>query len=314
MADLYYEGNEHEKARSYLSRGIQLCRSISYDWNQNDKIISSRILYAQGDENDAVMTVEGMLKSSYDGRNAEVIVRCTALVVEMLLNGGHHKRALDYMDILKHMIDETGLNVRDEVYLAYIRTLVYAKKQYEAFTLLANLIKELKSREKNYYMIKAYILYAEAYFLNKDHEKSDYFMNMAVRLAEENEYYRLFLDCGPIVKEILAHVKARGKFVEKILQYKQSISPKRNMDDPNADRKLEDIRRSEDQCEYTNKLSDREMDILKLIAKGLSNIDISKELFISINTTQWHISHIYSKLDVKNRTQAIIKAKELGII
>lgn len=61
-------------------------------------------------------------------------------------------------------------------------------------------------------------------------------------------------------------------------------------------------------------LSARELELLKLIDSGLSNGEISEKLFISLHTTQWHISNLYSKLGVKSRTQAIKKAKELGII
>jgi LuxR family maltose regulon positive regulatory protein len=50
-----------------------------------------------------------------------------------------------------------------------------------------------------------------------------------------------------------------------------------------------------------------------IVGLGLFN-DISKELFISSNTTQWHISRIYSKLGVKSRTQAIVKGKAMGIL
>ncbi len=62
------------------------------------------------------------------------------------------------------------------------------------------------------------------------------------------------------------------------------------------------------------KLSEREMEILRLLVKGLSNGEIAKALFISTNTTQWHISHLYSKLGVKSRTQATAKAHELGLL
>jgi len=64
---------------------------------------------------------------------------------------------------------------------------------------------------------------------------------------------------------------------------------------------------------YNETLSDREAEILALLTKGLSNQEIGKALFISINTTQWHLSHIYAKLGVRSRTQAIIRAKELGL-
>ncbi len=65
--------------------------------------------------------------------------------------------------------------------------------------------------------------------------------------------------------------------------------------------------------DFVDKLSDREQEILALLGGGFSNHEIAQKLFISINTTQWHITHIYEKLDVKNRTQAVLKAKQLGL-
>jgi len=61
-------------------------------------------------------------------------------------------------------------------------------------------------------------------------------------------------------------------------------------------------------------LSERELEVLRLIAQGLSNQEIAQRLFLSINTVKWHTSNIYGKLEVKNRTQAVAQARELGII
>ena len=61
-------------------------------------------------------------------------------------------------------------------------------------------------------------------------------------------------------------------------------------------------------------LSDREMDVLRLISDGLSNHEIGEELFISESTIKTHVSNLFVKLDVKRRTQAVIRAKELRII
>lgn len=61
-------------------------------------------------------------------------------------------------------------------------------------------------------------------------------------------------------------------------------------------------------------LSDRELDVLKLIAKGCSNQEIADQLYISIHTVKTHSSNLYSKLDVKRRTQAVTRAKELGLV
>jgi len=61
-------------------------------------------------------------------------------------------------------------------------------------------------------------------------------------------------------------------------------------------------------------ISKRELDVLHLMATGLSNDEIATKLFVSLNTVKTHSSNIFLKLDVKRRTQAIEKAKRLNII
>lgn len=61
-------------------------------------------------------------------------------------------------------------------------------------------------------------------------------------------------------------------------------------------------------------LSKREMEVLELMARGLSNNEIGGQLFVSLNTIKTHTSNLFEKLDVKRRTQAIEKAKRLGLI
>ena len=59
-------------------------------------------------------------------------------------------------------------------------------------------------------------------------------------------------------------------------------------------------------------LSEREIEVLSLMSQGLSNQEIADQLFISIHTVKTHCSNLFSKLQVKRRTQAIQKSKELG--
>ena len=61
-------------------------------------------------------------------------------------------------------------------------------------------------------------------------------------------------------------------------------------------------------------LSKREYEVLELMAKGCSNQEIADRLFVSLNTIKTHSSNLFVKLDVKRRTQAIQKAKELALI
>lgn len=61
-------------------------------------------------------------------------------------------------------------------------------------------------------------------------------------------------------------------------------------------------------------ISDRELDVLQLMARGYSNQEIADKLFVSLHTIKTHCSNLYSKLDVKRRTQAIQKAREMSAV
>jgi LuxR family maltose regulon positive regulatory protein len=76
---------------------------------------------------------------------------------------------------------------------------------------------------------------------------------------------------------------------------------------PTASRNVEETPISE-------QLSSRELAVLRLIAQGCSNQEISEQLFISLHTVKTHASHINSKLGVERRTQAVARAKELGVL
>ncbi|HUM70824.1 MAG TPA: LuxR C-terminal-related transcriptional regulator, partial [Chloroflexota bacterium] len=61
-------------------------------------------------------------------------------------------------------------------------------------------------------------------------------------------------------------------------------------------------------------LTERELEILRLIAQGCSNFQIAEQLVISVGTVKGHVNHILSKLDVQNRTQAVARARELALL
>ena len=62
------------------------------------------------------------------------------------------------------------------------------------------------------------------------------------------------------------------------------------------------------------KISNRELDVLRKMADGLSNNEIGESLFVSENTVKTHVSNLFSKLDVKRRTEAVKKGKEYGLL
>lgn len=73
------------------------------------------------------------------------------------------------------------------------------------------------------------------------------------------------------------------------------------------------FRKNEKAIEYLQ-LSERELEVLELVSKGLSNKEIAGQLFVSINTVKTHLQKVYEKMEVHRRTQAVEKAKSLKII
>jgi LuxR family maltose regulon positive regulatory protein len=61
-------------------------------------------------------------------------------------------------------------------------------------------------------------------------------------------------------------------------------------------------------------LSQRELEVLQLVAEGASNQEIAQVLVLAPGTVKLHVSHLLSKLGVKSRTQAILRARELGLL
>ncbi len=110
-------------------------------------------------------------------------------------------------------------------------------------------------------------------------------------------------------KDKASLLKAEGEALCQSISYDVTASLK-VFNEPPAKAEKEPVHA----LEFGEKLSEREMEILRLLGEGLSNGEIAKALYISTNTTQWHISHLYGKLGVKSRTQAVAKAREMGLI
>jgi len=66
--------------------------------------------------------------------------------------------------------------------------------------------------------------------------------------------------------------------------------------------------------EIVEPLSERELEVLQLIAQGLTNPEIAARLFLSLNTVKVHTRNIYDKFGAYNRTQAVAQARALGIL
>jgi LuxR family maltose regulon positive regulatory protein len=128
----------------------------------------------------------------------------------------------------------------------------------------------------------------------------------ALGQAEPGGFIRPFLDPGPEMADLLGRLVKQnpalhyaGQILEAFGAEKTATSRDRSSIPDEA---------------LIEPLTNREIEILMILAKGVSNNEIAKRLFISPETVKRHLSTIYRKLDVKNRHQAVISAKSIGIL
>lgn len=132
-------------------------------------------------------------------------------------------------------------------------------------------------------------------------------LGQALALAEPEEFQQVFLDEGEVIRPLLYQAIERGYsplYARKILALVSQKSAAAGV--PSTEKKpMEDL---------LEPLSEREREVLSLIAGGLSNRAISARLHISLSTVKGHAANIYGKLGVNSRTQAISEAARLGIL
>jgi LuxR family maltose regulon positive regulatory protein len=133
----------------------------------------------------------------------------------------------------------------------------------------------------------------------------------ALELAEPEGYIRTFVGEGPAMATLLRKIRAtQGReagYVERLLQaFDQG-------EEPVVSASLQDGRPKAPQP-LIEPLSDRELEVLQLMATGASNQNIAEALVIAVNTVKRHARNIFDKLGVENRTQAVARARALGLL
>ena len=156
-------------------------------------------------------------------------------------------------------------------------------------------------------MIEILVLLALAHEAQGDISPALVSLERALTLAESEGYVRIFVDEGPSMAELLSEALNRGiapDYVRKLLGAF-----------PDAKLEQADSVKSQAQgSELIDPLSERELDVLQLMAEGQKYKEIAEHLVISLNTVRHHTKNIYRKLEVNNRTQAIKKANDLNLL
>ena len=191
--------------------------------------------------------------------------------------------------------------------ITYARILLAQKQFDEAIGLLQCLLEATEIGGRISRMIEILALQALVYQEKGDTAQAISTLEQALNLAGPEGFIRTFVDEGLPMARLLYETLDREiapEYVRRLLAAFPVTKPKGTAS----------IKSQVDQSELIEPLSKREIEVLQLIAKGLTNRVIATRLVLSVHTVKTHSRNIYGKLGVNNRTQAVTRARALGIL
>lgn len=172
--------------------------------------------------------------------------------------------------------------------------------------LLERLLKAAEEGGRKGSVIEILVLQAIAYQAHGDLPAALSSLQHALTLGEPEGYIRLFLDEGPNMLKLLREVSERKIMPEYSARLMAAFEAEPQKGDEKPDLSPEKL--------LIEPLTQREVDVLRLIAEGLSNQEIGDRLFLALDTVKGHNRRIFEKLQVQRRTEAIARARELGLL
>jgi LuxR family maltose regulon positive regulatory protein len=300
---LSFEANELSLAREQAQRALALSEHINIAegvlWGE---YILARVHLANG-EIDALHTVCGEARRLAFGANRPIHgAWFAALEAQASLRQGDLAGATRWAEAAALTPADVPPRWSELPYFVYVRLLLAQKRLEEARALLNTMERSAKQGERRRNLITIYLQQALV-DVQLGHEKQAYArVEDALRLAAPQDYRRALLDEGAAILDLLSRVRhIAPAFVDNLREAcpvgTAGISEK--MDRPSA---------------LVEPLTEREKEILHLIAAGRSNPEIAELLYLSLNTVKWHAKNLYGKLNVSNRVEAIARAQELDLL
>jgi LuxR family maltose regulon positive regulatory protein len=303
LAELAYEWNDLETAGQHA----QQAQGLAPRWGNPVTLASIQLIQA------SLHQAQGDTQGSFEAlRQAEELERKFSLPLPTAdrIDACRVRRWLEQANLAaaRRWAQQQALDPGDEItysrqiaYLSLARILVAQDQAGAALDLLARLGVQFEALGQAGLLLELLLLQALAREAQGDTPGALAALARALALGEPEGYLRVFLDEGAPMAELLRHAGSRGiapKYVARLLsEFNRGAGAPPVSQQP-----------------LIEPLTDRELQVLRLIAAGLSNQAIAERLVVAVGTVKTHTASLYRKLDVTSRTQAVSRASELGLL
>ena len=265
---------------------------------------------AQGSADSALESAQEASRLAERSGAAEAIVEAAAWNARLHLTRGDLTAAVLELERIAGTSAVSVSMVRETGQITRARLTMVRGEHDEALRLLEGLREAAEASDRKVNLLEILVLQALALWATNEKERAVTTLTRALVLAEPEGYVRTFADEGAAMGDLLSEVldaQQRGR-----LDATPSV-PMRYLAKLMAALAREDAAPAADE-RLPEPLSERELEVLALVAAGMSNKEIAGRLFVSVTTVKTHINNLYRKLDARSRIQAVARARELGIL
>jgi LuxR family transcriptional regulator, maltose regulon positive regulatory protein len=318
--ELRREWNELEDAEKAIAAGIQLitpARVVDAALAAEGYATLARIRQARGDAQGAMGALDDFVALALQrGFRAPTFARMSAVRAHLWLMQGNLTAAKRWADTAGPDPDDPVCYRRELEFLVLARVMT-ARKDRRVLGMLDRLLADAEIHGRTRSATEVLVLQSLAHKTFGRTPRWQAALERALALAEPEGCVGVFADEGAAMATLLRHAHAQGIAPEFVTQLLKSFGHR------TVDRTLAGVPSYRPYGSHPERrpvldalvdpLTPRESEILGLLASGASNQELAQRLFVTTNTIKAHVHHIFGKLGVKNRTQAIIRAQGIHV-
>jgi LuxR family maltose regulon positive regulatory protein len=342
LAMVMYEWNNLEAASQHLAEGFRLSQQLGEMAAFDGYIIQASLKQAQGDPGGALEAMEqaGQIIQKFSRwayrnfaahrvglwlRQGELVpaLRWTAEVLNLSATASDELREtyllheFEQLTLVRVFIAQASAELPSEL-------VILSEPIQKALQLLGILYPEAIKLDRGRSVIEILLLQALAHQAEGDLSQAMALLTQALTLTEPEDFIRLFVDEGAPMAQLLSQALNTGVMPAYTSQLLAAFDSKgsttnfpkilQSSEVGQNPKSYNPAKSDKIQNSLAEPLSERELEILQLVAAGKSNEEIAQTLIIALGTVKKHINNIYGKLGVHSRTQALAQAKVLNLL
>ena len=317
LAEILYDAGDFERAGELVDCYLPTVRQWGFvDQLASGYLVQARLAFARGDAAQALSGLEEAhlvaIECGLDRLRAFVV----AEQVRILIKTGQVAEAEAALRSGDIQVDEepvptlTPSRRNESIAIAWLRIEMQRHRLVRARKVATRWLEFVRRRGAVRSAVLFELLLAEISVLQGNRSKARRSVRAAVELAEPSGWTRVFLDEGEVICSLLTEAYAGGPMLEtpadqfagRLVTLMKGATP------------VELDENEEDDTGLTSRLASREIDILTMVSGGLRNREIGERLGLTEGTVKWYMQQIYDKLNVRRRPQAVLRARQFGLL